>query len=124
MLFLFQATTLLLFPAAAVWAWRRGGPRALWLLTGLAAAVLFAFALVLASERGGNRLVATHGSTFVAARILQYASLTWVLPLLACAASVRVAAPRVPSQLVYPIAVVSGLLAAAGGVIVAMYSAF
>jgi len=122
-LFLAHTATLVLFPAAAVWAWRRGGPRVLWLFTGLATCALVATALFLASERSGNRLVGTYGYVPTAARLLQFASLTWVLPLAIAAASVAAASPRVPAQLVYPIAVASALIAAAAGVVIATYTA-
>jgi hypothetical protein len=121
-LFLAYAATVVLFPAAAVWAWRRGGSRALWILTGVAACALVALVLFLASDRGGNRLVGRDGYVQTAARLLQFATLTWLLPLATAAASVAAASPRCPSQLVYPIAVACALIAAAAGVIIAMYT--
>jgi hypothetical protein len=84
--------------------------------------VLIALGLFLASERGGNRLVGTHGYVPTAARLLQVVSLAWVLPVVASATAVAAASPRVFSQLVYPIAVACALIAAAVGVIIAMHT--
>jgi hypothetical protein len=76
-----------------------------------------------ASERGGNRIAGTSGYAHTATRLLQYVTLTWVLPLVISAASVAAASPRVSWQVAYPIALASGLIAAVAGVIVAVYTA-
>lgn len=80
---------LLLFPAIALWALRRAGPRALiWTTTaGAGAVVLFAFAA--ASERFGNRLAATHGYGPILLQILLVFSLTYLLPIAATAVTIR-----------------------------------
>jgi len=114
--------TLLLFPAAAARAWRRGGSRVLWSVTAGTIAVGLAAALIAASEFGGNRLASTHGYRYTATRLVLLATLLWVLPLAASAASVRVAATRAPSAPVYPIAIAVCFAAAMAGLIVAIYS--
>ena len=122
MLLLVHTTTLLLFPAAAAWAWRRGQSRALWTVTAGVLAAGLALALFAASEVGGNRLSSTLGYKYVATRIVRLVTLVWVLPVAASAVAIQATASRVRSDLLFPIAVGVGLVAAAGGMIVAIYS--
>jgi len=122
MLFLLYALAVLLFPAGAVWAWRRGGERGLGLLTVIAVSVLSVLALVGASERGGNRLVQTHGYTYTATRTLLLAGLALILPLVASAMSVWLTAPRIRPGVVYTIAAATALIGAAVGSVVAVYT--
>ena len=93
MLFLFCAVTVLLFPAGAVWAWRRGGERGLARLTVIAVSALVVLALLVASERGGNRLAHTHGYAYTATRTFLLAGLVLIMPLVASAMSVGRGAP-------------------------------
>jgi hypothetical protein len=122
MFFLLYGAMLLLFPGAAVWAWRRGSSRALWILTCGAASALVVLALIAASGRGGNQLSATQGYARTAVRMLQFAMLAGVIPLVAAAASVRAAAPRIRVEFVYPIAVATALVSAAAGIVAAVYT--
>ncbi len=122
MLFLFCAVTVLLFPAGAVWAWRRGGERGLALLTVLAVSAVVVLALIAASERGENRLAQTHGYTYTATRTLLLASLVLMLPLIASAMSVWAAAPRIRLSFVYPIAAAAALIGTVVGSVVAIYT--
>jgi hypothetical protein len=122
MLFLLYAVAVLLFPAAAVWAWRRGGERGLAILTVITVSALVVLALLAASERGGNRLVQTQGYTNTATRTLQLAGLSLILPLVASAMSVWVTAPRIRPGFVYPIAATTALIGTAVGSMVAVYT--
>jgi hypothetical protein len=122
MLFLFCAVTVLLFPAGAVWAWRRGGERGLALLTVIGVSALVVLALVAASERGGNRLTQTHGYTYTATRTLLLAGLVLIMPLVASAMSVWAAAPRIRPGFVYPIAAATALIGTVVGSSVAIYT--
>src|SRR5437899_13016894 len=122
MVFLVYAVTVLLFPAGAVWAWRRGGERRLAFLTLIAVSALVVLALIAASERGGNRLTQTHGYTYTATRTLLLAGLVSIMPSIASAMSVWAAAPRIRLALVYPIAAATALIGAAAGSIVAIYT--
>jgi hypothetical protein len=122
MLFLFYAVAVLLFPAGAIWAWRRGGGRGLALLTALAVSALVVLALIAASERGGNRLTQTHGYTYTATRTLLLAGSALILPLVASAMTVWATAPRIRPGFVYPIAAATALIGAAVGTIVAIYA--
>jgi hypothetical protein len=122
MLILFYAVTVLLFPAGVVWAWRRGGDRGLTLLTVIVVTAFVVLALVVASERGGNRLVPTHGYTYTATRTLLLAGFTSILPSVASAMSVWAAAPRVRPGFLYPIAAATGLFGTCVGSIVAIYA--
>jgi len=122
MFFLVYAVTVLLFPAGAVWAWRRAGERGLALLTVIAASALIVLALIAASERGGNRLVQTHGYTYTATRTLLLAGLVSIMPSIASAMTVWAAAPRIRPGFVYPIAAVTALIGTAVGSIVAIYT--
>ena len=121
MFFLFYAATVFLFPAAAARAWHRSGERGLALVTLIAVSTIFVLALVMASERGGNRLVQTHGYAHTASRTLLFAGLALIFPVVASAISVLVAAPRNRPGFVYPIAFATALIGAAIGTIVAIY---
>ncbi len=122
MLFLFYAVAVLLFPAGAVWAWRRGGGRGLAVLTAIAVSALVVLALIAASERGGNRLAQTRGYTYTATRNLLVAGAALILPLVASAMTVWATAPRIHPGLVYPIAATTALIGAAVGSIVTIYT--
>lgn len=122
MLFLFYAMAVLLFPAGAVWAWRRRGERGLVRLTVIAISAFVALALILASEQGGNRLAETHGYTHTATRTLQFVGLALILPLVASAISVWATAPRIRPVFVYPIAAITALIGTAVGNILAIYT--
>ena len=113
---------ILLFPAGAVWAWRRGGERGLALLTAITVGALVVLALIAASERGGNRLVQTYGYIDTATRILLLTTLTLILPLVASAMSVWVTGKRIRPRFVYPIAAATALIGTAVGIIVAIYT--
>ena len=122
MVLVFYAMAVLLFPAGAVWAWRRGGERGLVRFTVIAASAFVALALTLASEQGGNRLAATHGYTHTATRTLLFVGLALILPLVASAISVWATAPRIRSGFIYPIAAATALIGTAVGNIVAIYT--
>ena len=122
MLLVFYGVAVLLFPAGAVWAWRRSGERGLALLTVMTVSVLAGLALIGASQRGGNRLVQTYGYTYTATRTLLLAVLSLILPLVASAVSVWATAPRIRLVFVYPIAVATALIGTAVGSIVAIYT--
>jgi hypothetical protein len=121
-LFALHTATLLLFPAAATWAWRRGRSRGLWATTAIGGAVCLGLALIAASEVGGNRLANTDSYGIRATRLVSVTTLVWVLPVVASAASVQAVAPRIRSGLVFPIAVGAYLAAAVAGTVVAIYS--
>lgn len=80
---------LLLFPAIALLALRRAGPRALAWTTAAAAGAIGLFAVAAASERFGNRLVATHGHGPILLQILFVFGLTYLLPIAATAVTIR-----------------------------------
>lgn len=122
MLLLFYAMAILLFPAGAVWAWRRSGQRGLARLTVIAVGALVVLALIAASEPGGNRLVETHGYTHTATRTLLFVGLALILPLVVSAMSVWAAAPRIRPGFIYPIAAATALIGTAAGNIVAIYT--
>jgi hypothetical protein len=122
MVLVFYAMAVLLFPAGAVWAWRRDGERGLARLTVIAASALVVVALIAASESGGNRLVATHGYMYTATRTLLFVGLALILPLVAAAMSVRAMAPRIRPGFVYPIAAATALIGTALGNVVAIYT--
>jgi hypothetical protein len=122
MLLLFYAMAVLVFPAGAVWVWRRDGKRGLTHLTAIAASALVAFALIAASELGGNRLVQTHGYTYTATRTLLFVGLAVILPLVASAMTVWASASRLRPGLVYPIAAATALIGTAVGNMVAIYT--
>jgi hypothetical protein len=122
MLLVFYATAILLFPAGAVWAWRRDGGRGLVRLTVIAVSALVVVSLIAASERGGNRLVDTHGYTQTATRTLVFTGLGLILPLVASAMSVWATAPRIRPGFIYPIAAATALIGTAVGNIVAIYT--
>jgi hypothetical protein len=122
MFLLFYAMAVLLFPGAAMWAWRRDGKRGLARLTVTAASALVGLALLLASESGGNRLVATHGYMHTATRTLLFVGLALILPLVASAMSVWATAPRIRPGFIYPIAAATALIGTAVGNIVAIYT--
>ena len=122
MLALVHAAAILMFPAGAVWAWRRGGGRWLWLLTASVIGAVTIVALVAASERGGNRIVATSGYLSTASRVLYVAMTMSALPLLASAVVVRAAAPRTSLGLAYLLAVVTAFVATLAGTVVAVYA--
>jgi hypothetical protein len=122
MVLLFYAIAVLLFPAGAVWAWRRGGKRGVARLTVIAVSALVVLALIAASEPGGNRLVATHGYMHTATRTLLFVGLALILPLVASAMSVWATAPRIRPGLVYPIAAATALIGTALGNVVATYT--
>ena len=122
MIVLFYAVTVLLFPAGAVWAWRRGGNRGLTFLTVIVVTAFVVLALVVASERGGNRLVLTHGYTYTASRTLLLAGFASILPSVASAMSVWAAAPRVRPGFLYPVAATTALVGTCIGSIVAIYA--
>jgi hypothetical protein len=91
---LLQIGTLLIFPALAIWASRRGAAR-LRLATAISLSLIIFFALVTASARFGNRLAPTYGYGYTAARVVVLFGLTLGLPVLATALTVhlRQAAP-------------------------------
>lgn len=122
MLFLLYGVVVLVFPAAAVWAWRRGGERGLALLTVAAISVLVVAALIMASEQGGNRIAQTRGYTHTAVRTLLLAGLTLILPTVASAISVWAVARRIRSGFLYPVAAATALILTAAGTIVAVYT--
>lgn len=122
MIFLIYGLTLLLFPAAALWAWRRGGARALTFAALAAIGLVLGLALLVASPFGGNRLAGTHGYAQTAARTLQFAGLTWVLPLAAATGAVRAFAASFRPELVYAIACGAAVLAAVAGTLAAIYT--
>jgi hypothetical protein len=80
---------LLVFPALALWALRRAGPRALVWTTAAAAGAVVLFSFAAASERFGNRLVATHGYGPILLQILLVFGLTYILPIAASATAIR-----------------------------------
>lgn len=54
----------------AVWSWARLGRSALWLIPGLAALALFAYALTFAASAAAGRAFAAYGGVYVAASLL------------------------------------------------------
>ncbi len=103
---------LLLFPGLAVWAWRAGGRRRLWRLTGGAVAAVLLFAAFAASRAGGNALVEAYGYGYTAPRSLLVHALLLGLPMVLVAAVVSGAGSRVRSGVaLYLIALPAGILA-------------
>ena len=121
-LFALHTATLLLFPAAATWAWRSRGSRGLWATTAVVAVACLGLALIAASAFGGNRLAGSDPYGVRAMRLVALTTLVWVLPVVVSAASVQAVAPRIRSGLVFPIAVGAYLAAAIAGTVVAIYS--
>ena len=85
MLFALNVVVVLLFPAAAVWAWRSGGVRRLGVVTSIALIVLVTGALAAASPWFGNRLAGIDGFSRTAFRTLLLFGLTAGLPLVGAA---------------------------------------
>lgn len=54
----------------AVWAWMRQGASALWLLTGLASLVIFAWLLTLAPSEFAGRAFAAYGGVYIVASLI------------------------------------------------------
>jgi hypothetical protein len=122
MILVFYAITVFLFPAGAVWAWRRRGGRGLALLTALVICALLSLALVAASPLGGNRLVESQGFRYTATRMLVLTVLSSILPVVASAMTVWAIASRARSGFVYPIAAATALIATAVGGTIAIYT--
>ncbi|MEW5978257.1 MAG: hypothetical protein AB1898_20875 [Acidobacteriota bacterium] len=112
---------ILLFPAGALWAWRRAGRRGLALFSALAIGTVVALALLAASQRGGNRLAQTYGYGYTATRTLLLAALALIVPLIASAASVWATAPRLRPGLVYLIGSATALVGIFVGTVAAIY---
>jgi hypothetical protein len=107
------------FPALTLRAWRKGGNRALWLLSGAAFGGVIALALILASTPAGNRLTPTEGYARVASGVLRYMLLSLGLPMILSVVAVRAVVSRVSETWAYPLtvlttfcSVIAGLLAA------------
>jgi hypothetical protein len=94
---LLRLACLLFFPGLAVWAWRAGGRRRLWRLTGVAVGLVLAFAAFAASAAGGNALVSTHGYGYTAPWSLLVHALLLGLPMVVVAAVVPWAGRRIGS---------------------------
>jgi hypothetical protein len=115
-----RVTSLFLFPAGAVWAWRAAGAARLWAVTGLGLAVILLFAAFVASPMGGNVLAPRYGYGYTAPRSLALHGLTLGLPLVATAVAVHTLGGRVSSRRgLYAI----GVVCAAGAWIVGVLAA-
>jgi hypothetical protein len=118
----------LLFPGLAVWAWRAGGPRRLWRLTGVAVGLVLAFAAFAASAAGGNALVGTHGYGYTAPWSLLVHALLLGLPMVLVAAVVPWGGRRMESPvglfLIGLVTAIIGWLAGAVLLLVAFYGPF
>lgn len=119
MLMLVYALVTVAFPALTLRAWRKGGNRALWLLSGAAVGGVIALALILASAPAGNRLTPTEGYARVAPGVLRYMLLLLGLPVILSVVAVRAVVSYVSETWVYPLTVfttvcslIAGLLAA------------
>lgn len=119
---LLEAALALGFPALAVWAVRSGGGRRLWLVTAGGLALIAAVALVVASDRFGNRLAAHYGYGHIAVRMLLLAALLAGLPMLGSALAVRAGRRRLsaPGPL-YALGAVTAFVALVFGTILAAY---
>jgi hypothetical protein len=116
-----RVTSLFVFPAGALWAWRAAGPARLWAVTGIGLALILVFAAFVASPIGGNVLAPKYGYRYTAPRSLLLHGLTLGLPLLATAAAVNALAARVSSRLgLYAIGVVCAAVAWIVGVVAAI----
>lgn len=117
----FRVTSLFLFPAVALWAWRAAGAARLWAVTGLGLALILLFAAFVASPIGGNVLAPKYGYSYTAPRSLVLHGLTLGLPLLATATAVHALTGRVASRLGrYAIGVVCAAVAWIVGVVAAI----
>jgi hypothetical protein len=97
-----------LFPAAALWAWRAAGPSRLWSVTGLGLGLILLFAAFQASPLGGNVIAAQYGYGATLAPLLLLHGLTLGLPLLVTGLVVQALAGRLSSALgLYVIGVLS-----------------
>ncbi len=119
MLMLVYALVTVAFPALTLRAWRKGGNRALWLLSGAALGGVIALALILASAPAGNRLTLTEGYARVAPGVLRYMLLLLGLPVILSVVAVRAVVSHVSETWAYPLTVfttvcslILGLLAA------------
>jgi len=117
----FRLTSVLLFPAIALWAWRAAGPGRLWLVTTSGLVVILLFAAFVASSIGGNGLAPRYGYGYTAPRSLVLHGLTLGLPLLATAAIVQTLAGRLSSPHgLYAIGVLGAAVAWVAGVLAAI----
>lgn len=122
MTILMEAALVLGFPALAVWAIRRGGGRWLWLVTAGGLALVAAVALVVASDRFGNRLAAQYGYGHIAVRMLLLAALLAALPMLGSALAVRAGRRRLSTPVpLYALGAVTAFVALVFGTILAAY---
>jgi hypothetical protein len=122
MALLSYVVAILVFPAGAVWAWRRGRQRGLAFFTATAVGAIVVLALWGGSEGGGNRLVRTLGYSYTASRTLLLAGLALILPVVASAMSVWATGPRIRPGFVYPIAAATALIGTAVGSMAAIYA--
>lgn len=122
MLLALAAGVIVVFPAAALWSWRRGGGHGLALLTVSTMVAIVGLALFAASAQGGNRLVPMRGYPYTATRTLLLAGLALIMPMAASAISVWAAAPRLRPGPAYLCAVATAFIGSVVGTFAAMYS--
>ena len=123
MLFLLEALIVLVFPAWAVRAWRRGGTRGLAVLVACALGLITIAALVLASSAAGNRIAASDGYGAALRRVLPVVTLAGAAPVLAVAAAVPAAGKHLHPRLLYVVAVTAALVAVVLGALVGRFAA-
>lgn len=108
----------LVFPGLAVWAWRAGGARPLWRLTGAAIGLVLVFAAFAASAAGGNALVDTYGYGYTAPRSLLVHALLLGLPMGLAALLVSRAGRRIGAAVgLYLIGLATAVLAWLAGTV-------
>jgi hypothetical protein len=117
----FRVASLFVFPAVALWAWRRGGATRLWSVTGLGLGLILVLAAFVASPTGGNALAPSYGYGYTAPRSLLLHGLTLGVPLGAAAVAVQTLARRVSSRLgLYVIGVLCAGVAWVVGILAAI----
>jgi hypothetical protein len=112
---------LLVFPAVAVMAWRKGGAGRLRRAALIGIAVIFTVALYVATPASGNALVRTRGYGYTIPASLLLHGLTLAAPVVATAVGVGLVAPRLASALgLYGIGVLVAGLTWIAGIAIAM----
>ncbi len=101
---------IVLFPALALRAMRRGGVRSLWRASALGVGLILLTGLVAASSWAGNALAPTYGYAYTAPRTLLLFGLTVALPLISAGLAIRAFAHIGFQSLLYAIGVACGLL--------------
>jgi len=119
---LLRVGAILLFPAQALWAWRRGGAGRLWYVTGVGVGLSLLFAAFAASAAGGNVLAPVHGYRYIASGTLVLYGLTVGVPVVSAALVIRALGARWSARLgLYVVGVLGAALGWVAGVLAAAH---